>query len=81
MATGQPPASDLNTVDAATWTDIEGALIRLPPAVGEDEGKYSRAYVSYEKSGKTYRAQMADIGPIEGAELLGGRISVGTHRS
>ena len=63
-----------NTPDDATWTHIEGARSYNYTPASEDEGKFLRAWVSYEKNGITYRVQTEAIGPIEGMELLGEQV-------
>ncbi len=60
---------DVNTPDAATWTDIEGALSPNYTPAEEDAGKFLRAWVSYEKNGMRYRVQTAAIGPIMAAAV------------
>ena len=58
---------DADTPDDATWTNIEHALSPNYTPVGEDSGKFLRAYVSYEKNGTTHHAQTNAIGPIMAA--------------
>ena len=58
---------EVNTPDAATWARIEGAGSFSYTPVAEDEGKFLRAYVSYEKHGFIYRVQTATVGPIRPA--------------
>ncbi len=64
-ADAQP--GDVNTLDDAAWTDIEGALSPKYVPAGEDEGKFLRAWVSYEKNGTMHRVQTKAIGPIMAA--------------
>ncbi len=54
----------VDTPDDATWTNVEGALLPNYTPADEDEGKFLRAYVSYEKNGTTRRVQTNAIGPI-----------------
>ena len=56
-----------NTPDDATWTNIEGARSFNYIPASEDEDKFLRAYVSYEKNGITHRVQTNAIGPIMAA--------------
>ena len=58
---------DVNAPDDATWTNIEGALSRDYTPADEDESKFLRAYVSFEKNGRTHRVQTMAIGPITAA--------------
>ena len=59
-----------NAPDDATWTNIEGARSFNYTPASEDEGKFLRAWMSYEKNGMTYRVQTEAIGPIiEGVAL------------
>ena len=69
-------SGDVNTPDDATWSNIEGARSFSYTPASEDEGKFLRAYVSYEKKGVTHRVQTEAVGPIEGLALLGEQVSV-----
>ena len=61
---------DANTPDDATWTNIEGARSFNYTPADEDEGKFLRAYTSYEKNGMTHRVQTMAIGPIMAASTV-----------
>ncbi len=50
--------------DDAKWSDIEGAASWRYTPTGEDLGKFLRAYVYYEKDGRTHRGQTPVLGPI-----------------
>ncbi len=69
---------DVKRPDDATWTDIEGASSFYYTLTDEDVGKFLRAYVSYEKNGRTHRVQTEAVGPtaLGFLELLGERVSV-----
>ena len=56
--------ADAAAPDNATWTTIEGARSPHYVPVDEDEGKFLRADVSYEKNGRMYWVQTEAIGPI-----------------
>ena len=58
---------DVDTPDDATWTNIEDALLPNYTPADEDGGKFLRAWASYEKNGRTHRAQTEVIGPIMAA--------------
>ena len=58
---------DVDTPDDATWTNIEGALSPNYTPAEEDGGKFLRAWVSYEKNGRTHRVRTEAIGPIMAA--------------
>ncbi len=60
---------DISVPDDATWNNITGALSPSYTPVDEDEGKFLRAYVSYEKNGLTRRAQTQALGPIMPASV------------
>ena len=55
---------DVDAPDDATWTNIEGAILPNYTPADEDGGKFLRAWVSYEKNGRTRRVQTKAIGPI-----------------
>ena len=64
-ANAQP--NDANAPDEATWTQVKGAPTGEYNATGDDQGKFLRSYVYYEKNGSLYRAETPPIGPIQEA--------------
>ncbi len=59
------PLTDVpNLPDDATWSDIEGARGFNYTPTDDDQDKFLRAYVYYEKDGETLLAQTVAIGPI-----------------
>ena len=61
---------DVDTPDDATWTNIEGALSPNYTQADEDGGKFLRAWVSFEKNGRTHRVHTEAIGPIMAAPAV-----------
>ncbi len=59
-------SGDANTPDDATWVDIDpdGDLTSEYTLTADDQGKFFRAYVDYEKEGILYRGQTLAVGPI-----------------
>ena len=61
---------DVDTPDDATWTNIEGALSPNYTPADEDGGKFLRAWVAFEKNGRTHRVHTEAIGPIMAAPAV-----------